>query len=72
MSDPEFRPKWENRRKVIFGTLVYCAAMLPPLAFLGEGEVAETVAMGLVLLAAGTIGSYVFGASWEYVRLGGK
>lgn len=31
--DPEFRPRWENRRKVIFVTLIFCAGCIVGIIF---------------------------------------
>lgn len=66
MTDKAYRPVWKNRRRVIFGTLLFCAAMLVYLAGWGaDTQVNETMTMGLLLLAAAVIGSYVFGAVWD-------
>lgn len=61
-----YRPVWKNRRRVIFGSLLYIAGLNAYLAALGEDtRVNETLAAGSLLLAAAIIGSYVFGAVWD-------
>lgn len=61
-----YRPIWKNRRRVIFGTLTFCAFGITYLGAWGEDtRVNETIAIGLLLLAAAVIGSYVFGAVWD-------
>lgn len=61
-----YRPIWKNRRRVIFGSLFFCAGVTIYLAAWGaDTAVNETIAMGILLLAAAVIGSYVFGAVWD-------
>ncbi len=61
-----YRPTWKNRRRVIFGSLVFCAGVIGYLAGWGaDTAVNETIAMGVLILAAAVIGSYVFGAVWD-------
>lgn len=62
-----YRPSWRIRRRVIFATLAFCAFWLswivvsaPP-----DSRLHETIALGLLGLAASVVGSYVFGAAWE-------
>ena len=60
---------WKNRRRVIFGTLLYCGAIVGYLVFRGEDTgLNGDIASGLILLAASVIGSYVFGAVWDDSR----
>lgn len=60
------KPSWAVRRKVIFSTLAFCAITVGWMVFKGEDTVLNsTIANGLILLAGGVIGSYVFGAAWD-------
>ncbi len=60
------RPSWTIRRRVIAATLLFCAAVVGWLAVEGPSTpLNETIANGLILLAGGVIGSYVFGAAWD-------
>lgn len=61
-----YRPIWKNRRRVIFGTLIFCAGVIAYLAAWGaDTRVNEAIAMGVLILVASIIGSYVFGAVWD-------
>ncbi|MBT8449209.1 MAG: hypothetical protein KJO69_05940 [Gammaproteobacteria bacterium] len=72
MDDPDkdgIPGTWKNRRRVIFSTLVYCAAMVTYLAIWGEDtSLHQDIASGLILLTASVVGSYVFGAIWDDKR----
>lgn len=60
------KPSWRIRRAIIFATLIFCAFWLGYLVMFGEDtRLHETIAQGLLLLAASTIGSYVFGAVFD-------
>lgn len=60
------RPSWKHRRRVVFGALFFCAGAIGYLIGAGEDTVLHrAIAEGLVMLAAGIIGSYVFGAAWD-------
>lgn len=60
------KPSWRIRRRIIVGTLLYCAAMVFYLAVWGRStSLEEAIATGLILLAGSVIGSYVFGAVWD-------
>lgn len=62
----KFRGTWKNRRRVIFGTLIYCGGAIGYLIFGGEdNSLNAAIATGLILLAGSVIGSYVFGAVWD-------
>lgn len=70
MSDetmPDGRPgTWTNRRRVIFISLLYIGVAVGYLIFKGEDTgLHQDIASGLILLAGGIIGSYVFGAVWD-------
>lgn len=60
---------WKNRRRVIFSALIYIAIAIGYLIFRGEDTgLHQDIASGLILLAGGIIGSYVFGAVWDDSR----
>lgn len=60
------RPSWKHRRRVVFGALFFCAGAIGYLIGAGDDTVLHrAIAEGLVMLAAGIIGSYVFGAAWD-------
>lgn len=67
--DDEYRPDWDNRQRVIFGSLGFCAGVIAYLLIWGEADsrLHETIAIGAFFLAGGIIGTYVFNASWESV-----
>lgn len=74
LEDPEFRPSWANRRRTIFGALIFCAATLAALLvgwFMGiDGNATTvTIAGGVIFCATAVIASYVFNATWEDIRL---
>lgn len=73
MADSEFKPSWKNRRRVIFLTLAFCAAVIGYLTLWGEDTALnETIAQFSFITAFCVIGSYVFGAAWEDAALGVK
>jgi hypothetical protein len=59
--------KWEHRRRIIYGTLIFCAICIIYLLLFGKGDnrLQETIAESAFFLAGGVIGSYVFGAVWD-------
>jgi len=70
----EYRPSWKNRRRVIFGSLFFCAAVeiiLIVSAYVGvdSSPLLVTIAGGNRLMAMAVIGSYVWGAAWEDISL---
>lgn len=57
---------WKLRRRVIFGTLAYCALHVSYLTFwAGDTVLRQQIAIALTGLAAATVGSYVFGAVYD-------
>lgn len=57
---------WENRRKIIFLTLLFCGVAVMYLIVRGEDSTLNcTLASGICLLAAGTINSYIFGSAYD-------
>lgn len=55
--------RWVYRKRVIYLTLFYCLGLVAWLTFqgIGESELHSDVAGSLILLAAVTLGGYVFG-----------
>jgi len=61
-----FGGAWTHRRRIIYGTLVFCAFCIIYLLFHGsDTRLNETIVSSAFLLAGGVIGSYVFGAVWD-------
>lgn len=60
------RPSWRMRRRIILGTLLFCAGEVVYLTGWGRDTgVHETLANGVLILAGSVIGAYVFGAVWD-------
>ncbi len=61
-----YKPKWKNRRRTIFATLLFCAATVAYCLFQGGDSVVHQ--MGVLAgsgLAGSVIASYVFGAKQD-------
>jgi hypothetical protein len=59
-------PDWAVRRRIIILVLIWSAGIITYLAIWGRSiALSDTIAMNLILLMGGIIGSYVFGAVWE-------
>jgi DMSO reductase anchor subunit len=59
-------PDWAVRRRIIILVLIWSAGIITYLAVWGRPiALSDTIAMNLILLMGGIIGSYVFGAVWE-------
>lgn len=59
-------PDWAVRRRIIIISLVWIAIVITYLAVWGRPiALSDTIAMNLILLFGGIIGSYVFGAVWD-------
>lgn len=57
---------WTRRRRIINATLLYCAVAVVYLTERHpESALVSQVVLGLIALAGGVIGSYVFGATWD-------
>lgn len=68
MADSPVSPPgtWKHRRRIIYGTLLYCAAAVVWLVERHpESPTAVQVVIALIGLAGAVIGSYVFGAVWD-------
>jgi hypothetical protein len=57
---------WENRRRVIFSTLGFCAGVIIYVLWNGEDkEIYETAISMAFITGSTTVGAYAFGAAWE-------
>lgn len=64
------KPSWTNRRRVVFATLMFCAALIVYLTGWGaDTRLHETIVYGAFGLAFSVIMGYVFGAVLEDVSL---
>ena len=77
--EPEQKPSWKNRRRVIFWSLILCSACwmwilvgMPIWGFTIAEKIAETALTMSGFLAGSVIGGYVFGATWESVGMSKK
>ena len=62
-------PSWKNRRRVIFGTLIFCASVIAFVLFKGEDTTIADTAITMAFITAGSVvGSYVFGATYQDVH----
>lgn len=58
---------WAIRRRIIIITLAWAGVLVTYLSVWGRSiQLSETSVSGLLLLMASVIGSYVFGATWDY------
>ncbi len=59
-------PDWAVRRRIIIMSLIWIAGVVTYLAIWGRTiALSDTIAMNLILLFGGIVGSYVFGAVWD-------
>ena len=57
---------WAVRRRIIILSLIWIAGLVTFLAIWGRPiALSDTIALNLILLFGGIIGSYVFGAIWD-------
>ena len=57
---------WKIRRRLVILTIAYCAGYVLYLGVWGgDTELSRSIANGLILLAGSTLGSYVFGVTWD-------
>ena len=69
------KPSWENRRKVIFGSLLFCMAVwiyvlgAPIFEVTISDKIADVALTMTAFLAGSVIGGYVFGAVWQDVGM---
>jgi len=65
-----WNPSWKNRRRTIFATLSFCAAVIAYIVWKDSGSSLHAeVASSLTMLAGFIIGSYVFGAVYQDTKL---
>lgn len=58
--------EWWRRRVAIAGVLIFCGLGVGYLIIWGRDmQLHRDIANGLILLAGTTLGSYVFGATWD-------
>jgi len=70
MKPPAGRPSWQNRRRVIFATLSFCALCVSYCMFSGLDTVLyQTIVTSSFTLAGAVIGYYVAGAAWTDVSI---
>lgn len=68
--DEEYRPKWENRRRVLFATLTFCASVILYILLAGEDtRINETIVSYAFMTGGACVASYVFGAAWENIKI---
>lgn len=66
MTNPHGQFEWKRRRRIIYLTLAFCAAVIGWLVLFGaDTALNNTIVTVLVVLAGSVIGSYVFGAVWD-------
>ena len=64
------KPSWKYRRRVIFGTLIFNAAIVVYVLFRWDStSLAETAILSAFGLAGAIIASYIGGAAYEDVNL---
>lgn len=57
---------WAARRRIIILSLIWIASLITFLAVWGRPiALSDTIALNLIMLFGGIIGSYVFGAIWD-------
>ena len=58
--------RWKYRRRLVFGTVAFCAGMIAYLAFYAPSDpLREQIALGLIGLAGAVITGYTLGAVWD-------
>jgi multisubunit Na+/H+ antiporter MnhG subunit len=64
------KPSWKLRRRAVFGSLFFCAAVVIWVIIRWEDtRLAETLVLSAFGLAGAIIASYIGGAAYEDVRL---
>ncbi len=57
---------WHHRRRIVYGTLIYCAVAVPALTVWGADKpLVAQVVMALIGLATTVIVTYALGAVWD-------
>ena len=64
------KPKWTIRRRIICVTLAFCAAAVVYCLWQAEDlQIYDTTIVMSYMLAGSVIGSYVFGATYESIKM---
>jgi hypothetical protein len=64
--DSQWAAPWGVRRRLVIGTLLFCAAEVVYLTVWGKDtELHRAIVTSIILLASTTLGSYLFGATWD-------
>lgn len=64
------QPSWKIRRRAVFGSMLFAAALLIYVAWRWDStSLAETLALGAFGLIGTVVAAYVGGAAYEDVRL---
>ena len=62
-------PSWKYRRRVIFGTLLFCALTIGYVLWNGDDtKIGETAITMAFITASSVVGGYVFGATYETIK----
>ena len=62
-TDPEFRPKWENRRRLLFTIITFCAGIIFYILYKNlDTQVADTAMTMSWLTMISTFGMYMGGS----------
>lgn len=65
------QPSWTNRRRFMLAVNLFCmSVVIWVLAERIETAAAEAAVMFSFMVIGGTLGSYVFSAAWQDIRLG--
>ena len=63
------KPSWKMRRRAVFFTLIFCAAIIGYVAYRWDStSLAENLVIGSFGLMGATVASYIGGAAYEDVR----
>ncbi|QKC83288.1 hypothetical protein [Mesorhizobium sp. NZP2077] len=61
-----FGKPWNVRRRLAIAIIIWGCGLITFLAFFGKPDsLRETIASSVALLVASTVGSFIFGATWD-------
>ena len=67
------QPSWTNRRRFMIITIGFCMLNIGYVLYKElDTEAARTVVSMAFTVIGTTVASYVFGAAWQDIKLGGK
>lgn len=67
--DPKNPSGWKHRRRIAFGTLLYCGVVIAVLAYRGpDTELSRTIVSVLAAVAIAALSTYGITASWERTK----